>query len=58
MKKKTYSVQLTLDICAESEEAAKEIVIGAAEHLIDTYNDDDSILSLVYVKCLGQKKVI
>lgn len=53
--KKPYMVQLTMEIRAETLEDAHDIVIGAAEHLVDTYNDDESIGSLFDVKSLGQK---
>jgi hypothetical protein len=45
-----YEVKITLTIEAESSSDAYDIGIGAAEHLVDTFNDNDSISSLVLIQ--------
>jgi hypothetical protein len=45
-----FTVTLTLTVDAESTHDACGIGIGAAEHLVDTFNDDKSVDSLVNVE--------
>lgn len=47
---KEFTVQLTLTIKAKKVSDAYGIGVGAAEHLLDTFNDDDSISPLVRVE--------
>lgn len=48
--KKFFNVSITLTVEAISEEEAIGIGYGAAEHLLDTFNDNKSISPLVQVE--------
>ena len=43
MAMKYYLVRLTIPVQAEDDEQANAIAEGAAEHLLETFNDDESI---------------
>lgn len=42
-----YEVTLTFTVQADSAEDANDLGIAAAQHLADTFNDDDSISNLM-----------
>jgi hypothetical protein len=44
-----YEVTLTLIVEADSESAAYEVGAAAAEHLLETFNDDDSLETTIGV---------
>lgn len=52
MKKQWFDVQLTLRIKAKSVDDALDVGIGAAEHVMDTFNDDKSIDTRAHVVVL------
>jgi len=45
-----FTLTLTLIVTADTAQEAHDVGIGAAEHLLDTFNDDGSLSSLVYVQ--------
>lgn len=44
-----FQVVLSLRVEAESGDEAFDLGVAAAEHLIDTFNDNDSIDPLVFI---------
>ena len=51
-----YNVTLEMEVEAESSVDALNIGIGAAEHLNDTFNDDESINPLMKVVVVKTKE--
>lgn len=49
-----FEVQLTLTVNAKNRDAALDLGVGAADHLRETFNDDESIHPAVDVKVLGR----
>ena len=45
-----FTIRLTLTVEADNLDNAHELDVGAAEHLLDTFNDDSSIDLLVTVE--------
>ena len=45
---KTYTVTLTLTVKADNKLDASELAEGAAQHLMDTFNDDEMLVKVAY----------
>lgn len=53
--KKTYTVQVTLQVTTENVEEAFDLGVSAVEHLLDTFNDNETIHPLVRVEAYLEK---
>lgn len=50
-----YTIHLSIEVKANSKSEAHELGTSAAEHLMDTFNDDESLNPLVGISITGPR---